>query len=197
MGRKLVSIFILFGLFSCDRTESTQADSKSFSDSTGISIMTSLSGQVYLYAPEIDSLTCEATGACDCCSGNLIFLNDSAFISMDYCESSTSYSKGTYQFLNGNLVITTDSISISKEYNPAKEADTTGKVWPDYIVTDTTLAPYKQTLKRISCKKNICFLMSDEETYYVTPDRKSSLTDLIKNLQDDNIWEKLKIKNYH
>ena len=196
MERYLLSIFFLFGLFSCNKTESSQANNKSLLDSTNINRMTSLSGQVYFYAPEIDSLTCEAIGACDCCSGNLIFLNDSDFISMDYCESSTSYTRGTYHFLNNNLLTITDSISVVSEYNPAKEADITGKILPDYIVTDTTLTPYKQILKRISCKKNNCFLMGDKETYYVTLDKKKSLGDYVKRLKDEGIWNRLKIKNY-
>lgn len=196
MTRLLLILYSFLALISCTRTVDPPAEISIVIDSTSAPIKTSLAGQVYFYAPEIDSLTCASTGACDCCSGHIIFLNDTSFVSLDYCESETSYSKGSYHFSNNDLVIISDSISIRRQYNPARESDTTGKVLPEYLITDTMTAPYTQTLKRIVCKNSISFIMGDKETYYVTRDLKTSADDIIQTIKDDNIWDRLRIKNY-
>lgn len=197
MKRLFITFVFSAGLISCDRTETKTSDDVVQAEFVSIVPTISLARQLYFYAPELDTVTCEATGACDCCSGQILFLNDSEFVSIDYCESDADYCKGKYHLANNNLVLTTDSICISRRYNWEKETDTSGNVLFDYFVTDTLIAKTTQTFKRITCKGTICFLMGEQEKYFVTPSHEQSLSKAVATLKKQGIWDRLQIKNYH
>lgn len=196
MTRHLILFIFIIGLVSCESPTSVSSDNSNHSDSIQTVSPISLAGQVYFYAPELDTITCKATGACDCCSGEFLFLNDSEFVSVDYCEFDASYNKGMYRFVDGDIEITTDSINVSRNYNWEKETDTTGKDLVDYFISDTLFSKNTLTLKRITCKNSICFVMGDKETYYVTPNKEAILSESIDKMKRDKIWNRLKIKNY-
>lgn len=196
LKRLIVSLVSFITLCSCESHSNVNFDQSSTTDSIPSLVPTSLAEQVYFYAPEFDTLTCEASGACDCCTGKFIFLNDSQFIWIDECMSDASYSKGLYRFEKGNLVITTDSICVSREYNWEKETDTTGKFLVDYIITDTLVSRSTQTLKRIMCKSKLCFILSDKETYYLSPVESAQPSEFINNMKKDGIWKRLNVKTY-
>lgn len=178
------------GLFSCNSTTDNQTTTTENKTNT----LTSLAGQVYFYAPELDTTTCKATGACDCCSGNILFLTDSIFLGIDICEANTNYSKGHYHFDNDFLVLTTDSLQVDEEYNWEKETDTTGTVTQEYFIKQSKTPTFTQKLSRFDCKNNIGFIMGDKEKYFVTPDNDAKITNIIGQLKKDSIWDKLEMK---
>jgi hypothetical protein len=196
MGRFLVAFIPAVMLFSCDRTETDGSKVVVKVDTAPKAEPISLSGQLYFYAPELDTVSCTSTGACDCCSGEILFLNDSSFVLVDHCVLDADYSKGKYRFVDNNLILTSDSICISKQFNWEKETDTTGKVLVDYFVTDTLLATTTQTLKVEFCKGTPYFLMGDKERYFVTPYKNKKISDVVSTLKEQKIWDRLDIKNY-
>ncbi|MCS6975035.1 MAG: hypothetical protein NZM13_11170, partial [Cyclobacteriaceae bacterium] len=86
-------------LFSCkpkekDNTSPPSAEAKSYLPAI------ELESKVFTYAPEMDITTCEALAQCDCCAGNLLFVNSTHFVKIDYCEGDRVYRTGTYSIEN-------------------------------------------------------------------------------------------------
>lgn len=176
-------------LFSC----CAQIDNKQMIIENKKIQLTSLAGQVYIYAPEIDTTTCKATGACDCCSGNIYFLNDSIFIKVDICESNIAYSKGVYRIKKDFVELSIDSLNIEIEYNWEKETDTTGKVMAEYLIKQSKTPTFTVKLTLLDCKNYICFITGDHQKLYVTPDKDLNVSEFIGQLKKDSIWHKLEI----
>jgi len=190
---KLEILFSLLvvGLFSCN--EGTADKSAQASTETEYTML-NIAGQVFFYAPELDTTTCEAFGQCDCCSGNFLFLNDNNFVTINVCEADNWYCKGKYKIANGNLILTYDSLMVWENYNWENETDTTAtKDIPPSITTSKTKT-WTLMLTRFECGKNIYFKTEDKHMTFITLDKKQKLSDLIKPLQDRGIWGKLEIK---
>ena len=185
---------ICLGAASCDMNEGSRDKIAHQRDTLSDVTPASLVGQVYFYAPELDIALCQANGACDCCSGQILFLNDSDFVLIDYCESDADYNKGTYGFVGNNLVLTTDSICVRRRYNWGKETDTTGEVLADYFITDTLVRQTKLFIKRIAHQACVCFLMVDSEEYYVTPNKTAKLPEIVAKLKNQGVLERLNTK---
>ncbi|UMY64369.1 MULTISPECIES: hypothetical protein [unclassified Flavobacterium] len=188
---KRLFLLLPIALFSCqDRTADhsvhTIADTKP--------AKLDVAGQVYFYAPELDKKTCEAYGECDCCSGNILFLDERTFLTIDICESDVSYYKGTYKIVDGNLLLSYAGVRVEKNYNWERETDTTGTVTTEYLIETSKTDPRTQTLTRIACEKNTCFKTNDTEAFFASPDKKQKIADLVRQIEEDGIWEKLEMK---
>jgi hypothetical protein len=188
---KFIFFFYAVTLFSCNE-RTTDKPVKTITEVKHS--MLNLSEQVYFYAPELNTNTCEAFGECDCCSGRFLFLNDNDFLTIDVCESDDWYYKGKYKIVNDNVVLTYDSLMVEKNYNWEKETDTTGTVTTEYFIKTSKTKTRTSVLTRIVYEKNICFKTDDKRANFVTLDKKQKLSDLIKQLKDEGIWDKLEIK---
>jgi hypothetical protein len=188
---KLLFFFFAAAFFSCNE-RTTDKSVKTLSKVERSTL--NLSGQVYLYAPDLDKDTCQAFGECDCCAGSFLFLNDTDFLTIDVCESDDWYYKGKYKMGNGTVVLTYDSLMVEKNYNWEKENDTTGTVKTEYFIKSRKANKRTSILTRIVCEKNICFKTDDKQTKFATLDKKQKLANLVKQLKDDGIWDKLEIK---
>lgn len=183
--------FLPIALFSChDRTNDESSQTTTGTEPSKLNV----AGQVYFYAPEFDKNACQAFGECDCCSGNILFLDESHFLAIDVCESDNSYYKGKYKIADSNVLLSYDGLMVEKNYNWEKETDTTGTVTKEYFIKTSKTNPRKLALTRIECEKNICFKMDDTPTLFVTPDKKQKIADLIRQIKEDGIWEKLGMK---
>ncbi len=187
---KTLLLLLVNGLFSCNE----RITDKSVQTITEEHSTLNLSGQVFFYAPELDMATCEAFGQCDCCSGSFLFLNDTDFLAMNVCEADNWYCKGKYNIGNSNVVLTYDSLVVQENYNWEKETDTTGTVTTEYFIKTSKSNAATSVLTRIVCEKNICFKTDDKQTTFATLDKNQKLTDLIKQLKDKGIWDKLEMK---
>ena len=192
MTKLTTSYFFYFlfvaALFSCssDISENSVEEDKTLHEELN------LSGKVFLYAPELDTITCLAHGECDCCTGNYLFLNDKEFVTIDYCEADNTYSKGTYEIKNGNVLLHYDGLSINKIYNFENEIDSTGSDTSKFLISQTNVDTSTVTMTRLDCKKNICFNTGIKEIPFASLDKKLKIVDLINQLKADNIWDKLK-----
>ncbi len=147
----------------------------------------SMAGKLYLFAPELDSTKLVATGACDCCSANILFLDDSSFLYIGYCEAGSSYVLGKYQADNLKLTPDFDSITVEKYY--PEPGDSTGKLTPKPIFHIDIRKPDKQTYKRQEYKGMILFV--DKEVG--APDKDNNFGELMKNIHNEGIWDRLRI----
>lgn len=178
-------------LFSCqDRTADNSVHTITETKPSKLNV----SGQVYFYAPEFDKNRCEAYGECDCCSGNILFLDERTFLTIDICESDVWYYKGKYKIVDGNVLLFYDGVMVEKNYNWERETDTTGTVTTEYRITSSKTDPRTQTLTRIACEKNTCFKSNDTETLFASPDKKQKIADLVRQIKEDGILEKLEMK---
>ncbi|MBX3163602.1 MAG: hypothetical protein KF900_03920 [Bacteroidetes bacterium] len=201
--KQLAVILLAIGLFSCNSNEDIRENKEAKIQDSVIEYFKddifqfSLAGNIYTYAPKLDS-TCQAYGECDCCSGNYLFINETDFIIIDYCEADYIYSKGTYELKGDKVFLHYSGIVIGKNYNWEKETDTTNTVKPDYFINENTTEPTTRILTRIACANNICFNTGMEEMPYAALDKKQKLEDLVSQLRSDGIWKKLRMdKNSH
>jgi hypothetical protein len=190
---KLNIIFFLVGMvfFCCNEPNTNEAKQAKPEKTEPI---LNLSGQVYFYAPELDTNTCEAYGQCDCCTGNFLFIDESNFIIIDVCESDNWYYKGKYKIANGCVILNYDSLMVKRNYNWKNETDTNSNAIEEYSIKISKTNLKSTVLTPIICKKNICFKTDDKQTAFVTLDKTQKLSEWIKQLKEEGIWEKLKIK---
>jgi ectoine hydroxylase-related dioxygenase (phytanoyl-CoA dioxygenase family) len=80
-----------------------------------------------------------------------------------------------------------------RQYNPPSSSSR-ASVFVNNSRAKRVVRKRTSVLKRIVCDKNICFKTDDKRTNYVTLNKKQKLSDLIKQLKDEGIWEKLEIK---
>ncbi len=184
-----IVLILTLGLFSCksntaDKTLMTAGDSLT---------KINLAGQLYVTAPDFDTVLCRATGECDCCSGNVLFLNDSEFVAVNYCVGNDTYYKGTYRQKNNTVLLLCNSLRVDKATNWAAETDTINKNLPAFIVK--TREDNAVTLKwtKFSCKEKVCFKTDIKEIPYSAPNTELK-NDFINELKQDSIWTKLEIK---
>jgi len=150
-----------------------------------------LAGQAYLFAPDLDTTNCTVSGECDCCSSNILFVDDSNFIAIFYCVADEQIQKGTYNIKDDKVYLQYDSIEVNKNYNWDFETDTTGKVSTQYFIKKQKINPHQTTLTAYTCENQIYFKVNDIETAFGILDKKESAATLIKKLRNDGVYEKL------
>jgi hypothetical protein len=169
-----------------NKYEDAKTGSKVFSD------------KVYFLGPELDSSKCQIEAACDCCSDDLVFLDDSLFLVASYCESNTSYSKGKYTIKRNTLVLKYDSIQVSEDYNDYNlKIDTLkGGIKNDTAVYTITKGRASVVEVAISVFKSRTVLkVGDKKTgIFYAMESDKSLQGFVKTLKEEKIWEKLEMK---
>lgn len=100
----------------------------------------SLAGKLYLFGPEFDSTNVQAVGDCDCCTADVLFLTDSSFLMIVYCESNSSFQKGKYRLNDKTLELSFDGKRVDKNFDYEKNGDS-AKGSPDSYsyLTEPTL----------------------------------------------------------
>ncbi len=152
-----------------------------------------LSGKLYEYAPEIDTPNMAVTGGCDCCSGNILFIDGTRFVWADYCESTTSFAKGRYEITNDSLLIFRyDDSTVVKEYNWQRETDT--NAMPEYFISRQAPVPASDSMVAFLFHGQI-FLKFASRTYYCTVDTTRSPSSLITEMKQEGSWDKLMGQN--
>lgn len=184
-------ITIIVGLSSCNTNSTDNKNTVANFDTPQTKQIGDIVGQLYFYGPELDSVTCKATGSCDCCTSNLLFLNDSAFVALDYCIGGNTYYKGTYKIDKNSITFKSDSLRVDIEDNWQIETDTTGKNLPaSFIkVRKDRIFDFKWT--SFYFRNRLCFKTSFNE--YSTPDNDSK-QNFITAANADSIWIKLMVE---
>lgn len=176
---------LLFTVFlnACRNSATTNSKKDSAGIDRGRHLLT---GKLYFFAPEFDSTHLMATGSCDCCSANVVFLDDSVFLSIDYCEDGCSYVKGKYQVDDQGLAMNYDSLTVEKFF---PEPDSSGQSATDFVYNTIIHKPDTRNYKRTSFKGRTIFLNSSE---YGAIDTGGSANDMMKSVCAQGIWDKLK-----
>jgi hypothetical protein len=178
----ILLILILFCFDCCQnaspanpKTDSAQADAYRHA----------LTGKLYLFAPEFDSTNLVATGACDCCSSNIAFLDDSIFLNIDYCEDGCTYVKGKYRYDNQQLVLNYDSVTIEKIY---PEPDSTEQAPTDFVYNTTMYKQNSRTYAKNEYKGRIIF---SNGRGFGAVDTGGTTIDMMNSVRAQGIWDKL------
>ncbi len=87
-----------------------------------------LSGKVYRIGPGLDSINIQSFGECDCCSGQVAFINDSSFIAIDECLHNNGYFKGYYEVIGDTVRLMTDSLYVLAEVTEGLSKEDDNKV---------------------------------------------------------------------
>jgi hypothetical protein len=151
-----------------------------------------LAGQVYLFAPELDTTTCTVSGACDCCLSNVLFLNDTEFIVVNYCGADDYVSQGTYRADGSTVYLHYDSLSVDKVYNWEAETSTAGTTPPEYSISTKKTETRTVALIAMACADEPVYRIDGEEVYYGVADRDNPLNLHIGRLRESGVLEKLR-----
>jgi hypothetical protein len=151
-----------------------------------------MTGQLYFFAPELDTLKCQATGACDCCASHLLFLTDSEFVAVDYCLYDDCYYKGKYRIEGDKIAFQSDSIRVNKVTNEEAEFDTFQRNLPQYFIQTSKYKTFKFNWTMFECNGSLAFKTDINEMQYATADNEEK-DNFIKTAKQDSIWLKLEL----
>jgi hypothetical protein len=148
----------------------------------------SLTGQLYFFAPEYDSTHFVATGACDCCSANTVFLDDSVFLYIDYCDEGCSYLRGIYHMRNGELDMHFDSLAVEKSYAEPDGKDSTGNMSPDLTYQTIVSKSNNLIYKKQEYKGRTVFTAKNN---FGAIDTGETASEMMKRVKAEGIWDRL------
>lgn len=187
---KLFAGFAL-GLVLC-ACNSKQEEKPVISTETAKESEITLAGSNYFFAPQFDAEKCEGIAECDCCSSNVLFLDNTRFITICPCESDESVYKGTYKVLNDKVVLNYDTLEVQSVYDWEADIDTTGTVKPSYDIVVSSRDAVTETLDIKKCGGKLYFTTAiDAETFYGTIDKRYSLNQHIQILKKEGLWDKI------
>jgi len=148
----------------------------------------SLAGKLYFFAPEFDSTNLVATGACDCCSANAVFLDDTCFVYVGYCDDGSTYSKGKYQLSEEGLVLNFDNITVEKSYPETDEMDSTGQLSTEFTYNTIIDSPSTLVFRKKDFRGRI-FFRSDYA--FGAVDTGGTAIEMMKSIRGQGIWDRL------
>ncbi|MBX2907426.1 MAG: hypothetical protein KF744_15385 [Taibaiella sp.] len=143
-------------------------------------------GKVYIWAPEIDTANKSVTGACDCCSGEILFLNQTDCIWLDICEGTTSVAKGKYRQSVDAIELEFGKTIASRYFNPEREVDTNAQ--PEYLLEKQTIKARKIMLEPVVVDNTVYLRILNGELYYAVPTNET-LETRIDNLKSDGLFQ--------
>jgi hypothetical protein len=148
----------------------------------------SLAGKLYLFGPEFDSINVQAMGNCDCCTADVLFLTDSSFLMIGYCESNSSFQKGKYRLDDKTLELSFEAKRVDKNFDYEKSGDS-AKGSPDSYsyLTEPTL-PVTHSYERRQYKGVTLFKGNKE---FAVIDKEGNFDELLKTVKAEGIWNKL------
>lgn len=145
----------------------------------------SLAGKVYSFGSEFDSTNLVATGDGDCSFANTLFLDDSSFLEIEYCEDGATYSMGKYRADDRLLSLIFDGVNVN-EYFPETEDTASAKSGkPVYRISLDK--PQTRIYQKLEYKGVTLFVNRD----IGAPDKEKKYSDMLKAIHDDGIWDKL------
>ena len=185
MKTLFLAIISICTLICCESCTGPSGSPIKQDSSTRIGLSNSLTGKLYLFAPEFDSTNLVATGECDCCSANIAFTDDSHFLNIEYCEDGSSYTMGKYQLDDSTLMLNFDSVTVEK-YFPDLD-DSSGAKSPRVIYHLTINKPETKIYKRQEFRGVTLFLHNE----FGAPDKENKFNELLNTIRGEGIMEKL------
>lgn len=185
----LICLIVSLVLFSCNSKREEQPSAPA---EIAAKPVFTLSGSNYFFAPEFDAEICEGIAECDCCSWNILFIDDKNFITICPCESDESVYKGTYQIFKDKVILSYNTLAVDRTYNGEADVDTTGTVKPEYDIAVTERPVTTEVLKVMHCENKLYFTIeADKELSYGVIDKRYSLKQHIQILKDEGLWDKI------
>lgn len=187
----LSSICLLVLVFcSCKNTDKKTESSEKKETTTPAT--NTLAGQVYSFAPDIDTTQCQSLAECDCCADDILFQNEKEFISISYCMAAKDIKKGTYILEQNRLILKYDTLAHYTEEDDDGELKTIGKDKKTYLIKTEVRKPFIDTLILKSCKGKTYYTDSKQENFG-TSNPKDSIQTFIDDLKKEGFWNKLNI----
>lgn len=147
-----------------------------------------LAGKILIYGPDVDATTCEVFGQCDCCAGHYVFINESEFVAIDYCEADQTYRKGTYKTNNNIVNLHVEDLVVDRTANWPAAGDEAGMEEMSYTLTKREVDHGTITLRLQQCEKNILFEVDSQETPFAAMDKNTPFADVIGRMKQHGVW---------
>ena len=183
MIRKLLFIFSLV-ILSCKNLKKSNTETKIEVSSTSFDTIV-LAEKVYKIDANFNESTCELfNDGCDCCDGQMVFINEKKFISQFYCIPDNTYCKGTYE-LKGDLLILKYSELTVVDGIIDENIDSTGF----YIEKGKS---FIDTLTAIECNNKIAFKSKND---FLAESQEVSIETALETYSSSPIWDILQMDN--
>ncbi len=153
-----------------------------------------LINKVYYFGPEIDSITCRINAECDCCTDDIVFLNQKEFVKVSYCMADKSVSRGTYQASGDKLILKYKGIFISRNIDMEWESKHQSSKKIKYNWETHKVNTFSDTMIKISCKQTVIYKYEGEEILYGRLDEKTRADKFVTTLKKEGFWTKLGFK---
>lgn len=148
-----------------------------------------LNQTVYYFGPTIDSASAKVLAECDCCTDNILFINEKEFVAISYCMADKTVSKGNYTIQANKVILYYDGLFVNKIRNLDWDDNKKGK--SKYSFKSEKTKSFKTILTPTVYKNKLFYITNDEEVSYGTIEKKSSINVFIKELKSDGLWQRL------
>lgn len=140
-----------------------------------------LTGTVYLMGRKTDNSLCQPDTSCECCLERLIFVNDSEFVSIGYCQKNESYVRGKYRYFGSRIILNFNGFRKEKLHLGMLE-----KKNRDSLVTSERLVSTNHwELNYFECEGKQA--LKDEENYLVGTRQEDSAEKWMANINEMGI----------
>ena len=155
-----------------------------------------LSGSLYRFGPQMDTILCKYEAPCDCCMTDLLFTDEKRFIAIFYCLTENTYAQGSYRVVNNKVYISfngykVEEISDMTAYNDsAAVSNNTAKASIQYKVD--TMQHSVDTLTAMLCHHSSAVYFHSQELDFGTYETKVNV--IIDGLTKSGILDSIKYK---
>lgn len=143
-----------------------------------------LGNKVFVLGAENHLKGCKFQFACDCCSGDLIFLPDSTFYYTNYCMADITVTRGHYIIQRDSLHLRSDGIQVKEEYNWERESNPTAQ---EFFIKDTIINPYSMDFKIQRCNEHSILVDEGKNGTFVALPKDSSVDAEMRVLEKKGI----------
>ena len=130
---------------------------------------------------------------CDCCEGQVIFLDDNIFIEEFYCIPYNNYYIGYYNVFDQKVLLYYETLYVSHGPIDEYDYDTSEYVYQTNNLKETITL----TLKPLNCNDKL--ILKSDDDFYIESD--SSFESIYKIHSESDVWKLLKvneiIENYY
>lgn len=188
--RKIVYILFVTLIFLACESKMNNPNSESESKRKALTVQ-DISGKVFEFGPDLDPKSCEVVAECDCCSDDVVFVNDTDCYMTVYCLEENTFHKGTYTVSNDKIEMTFSGKMVSQIDLIDTISDTIkNAATPGFTLKTETIGSEKITIDRLECAGKELFSYGTDQKQYGTLS-KTPVNEYVATLKKEGIWQLL------
>lgn len=148
-----------------------------------------LTGTVFRFAPDLDTSVCQSYGECDCCTEEILFIDNNRFISIAHCIADQTIQYGSYELVDSSLMIYYGPNRISKIYDEQMDEAGLGNKESRYIKEVEIGQKHQTELRAWSCGSSFFLAEKTGTDAYGTLAEDKTADKEVEFLKIDGTWD--------